>query len=212
MVRLQNNTKNNITRGQHRSPLLAPHIMENNIEQGQSPSTRAAQYRGQNESEAPAKPAAPTRPADAPQATSGATIAFFFARPHTTPAIPASQGPTAARDEPATAARAAPGTAASAAPATVSAVPAPPVTPQASVLALSPPGSFTQCDVDTTLYFLRDAITPLLSPPLVPALVPAMSAWSVKIRRAPFRHRRDARVYGQTSTAMHDNEYTPSWY
>ena len=35
-------------------------------------------------------------------------------------------------------------------------------------------------------------------------------AWSVKTRPAPFRHCRDARVYGRTTTAVHDNEYTPS--
>ena len=40
-------------------------------------------------------------------------------------------------------------------------------------------------------------------------MVPAMSAWSVKNRRAPCRHYRDARVDGRTTTAMHDNEYTP---
>ena len=40
-------------------------------------------------------------------------------------------------------------------------------------------------------------------------LVLAMSAWSVKARRAPSRHCRDARVYGHTTTAMHDSEYTP---
>ena len=34
-------------------------------------------------------------------------------------------------------------------------------------------------------------------------LVRAMSAWLVKTRRAPSRHNRDARVYGQTTTAMH---------
>ena len=34
-----------------------------------------------------------------------------------------------------------------------------------------------------------------------------MSAWSVKTRRAPSRHCRDAGVYGHTATAMHDNEY-----
>ena len=39
-------------------------------------------------------------------------------------------------------------------------------------------------------------------------LVLAMSAWSVKTRRAPFRYCRDARVYGHTTTAMHDTEYT----
>ena len=40
-------------------------------------------------------------------------------------------------------------------------------------------------------------------------LVQAMSAWSVKSRRAPSRHCRDARVYGHMTTAMHDIEYTP---
>ena len=35
----------------------------------------------------------------------------------------------------------------------------------------------------------------------------AMSAWSVKTRRAPSRHCRDARVYGHTTTAMHDIKY-----
>ena len=39
-------------------------------------------------------------------------------------------------------------------------------------------------------------------------LVQAISAWSVKIRRAPSRHCRDARVYGHTTTDMHDNEHT----
>ena len=34
-------------------------------------------------------------------------------------------------------------------------------------------------------------------------LLQAMSAWLVKTRRAPSRHRRDARVYGHTITAMH---------
>ena len=35
-----------------------------------------------------------------------------------------------------------------------------------------------------------------------------MSAWSVKTRYAPSQHCRDARVYGHTATAMHDNDYT----
>ena len=35
-------------------------------------------------------------------------------------------------------------------------------------------------------------------------LVQAMSAWSVKTRRAASRRCRDARVYGHTATAMHD--------
>ena len=34
-------------------------------------------------------------------------------------------------------------------------------------------------------------------------LVQAMSAWSVKTRRAPSRHCRGARVYGYTTLAMH---------
>ena len=34
--------------------------------------------------------------------------------------------------------------------------------------------------------------------------VPAMLAWSVKTRCAPSRHFRDARVYGHTTTFMHD--------
>ena len=40
-------------------------------------------------------------------------------------------------------------------------------------------------------------------------LVQAMFAWSVKTRRIPSRHCRHARVYGHTTTAMHDNEYPP---
>ena len=40
-------------------------------------------------------------------------------------------------------------------------------------------------------------------------LVLAMSAWSIKTRRAPSRHCRGARVYDHTTTAMHDNEYPP---
>ena len=36
-----------------------------------------------------------------------------------------------------------------------------------------------------------------------------MSPWSVKTRRAPPHHCRDARVYGHSTTAMHDIEYTP---
>ena len=54
---------------------------------------------------------------------------------------------------------------------------------------------------------------PLPSPPLPCRLVEhltalAMFAWSVKSRRAPSRHCRDAKVYGHTTKAMHDNEYT----
>ena len=39
-------------------------------------------------------------------------------------------------------------------------------------------------------------------------LVQAMSDWSVKTRRAPPRHCRDARIFGHTTTAMHEIEYT----
>ena len=39
-------------------------------------------------------------------------------------------------------------------------------------------------------------------------LVQAVSAWSVKIQRAPSRRCRDARVHAHTTTAMHANEYT----
>ena len=40
-------------------------------------------------------------------------------------------------------------------------------------------------------------------------LVQAMSAWSMNARRAPFQHCKDGRVYGHTTTAMHDMR-TPS--
>ena len=40
-------------------------------------------------------------------------------------------------------------------------------------------------------------------------LVQAMSALSVKTRRAPSRHCRDARVDGHTTTDVHDIEYNP---
>ena len=40
----------------------------------------------------------------------------------------------------------------------------------------------------------------------------AMSAWSVKTRRAPSRHCRNASVYGRTTTGMHDNEYSPALF
>ena len=46
------------------------------------------------------------------------------------------------------------------------------------------------------------------SPHGASCLAQAMLAWSVKTRHAPSRHCRDTRVYGQTTTAMHDNEYT----
>ena len=41
-------------------------------------------------------------------------------------------------------------------------------------------------------------------------LVQAMPAWSVKPRRAPSRHSRDARVYGHMTTAMHEYRVHPS--
>ena len=40
-------------------------------------------------------------------------------------------------------------------------------------------------------------------------LVQTISTWSVKTRRAPSRHCREARVYGHTTTAIHDIEYPP---
>ena len=40
-------------------------------------------------------------------------------------------------------------------------------------------------------------------------LVHALSARSVKNRRAPSRHCRDARIYGHTTTAMHDMSNPP---
>ena len=43
----------------------------------------------------------------------------------------------------------------------------------------------------------------------VPRLVQAMPAWSGKTRRVPSRHCRDARVYGHTTTAMHDMSTPP---
>ena len=45
------------------------------------------------------------------------------------------------------------------------------------------------------------------SPPA--RLVRTMSACSLKTRRAPSRHCRDARVYGHTTTAMHDMRTPP---
>ena len=41
-------------------------------------------------------------------------------------------------------------------------------------------------------------------------LVQAMSAWLMKTRRAPSRHSRDARVYGHTTTAMHELSTPPT--
>ena len=57
-------------------------------------------------------------------------------------------------------------------------------------------------------------LTPLHATHLTPRgasrLMQAMSAWSVKTRRAPSRHCRNARVFGQTTTAMQEDEYPPS--
>ena len=48
-----------------------------------------------------------------------------------------------------------------------------------------------------------------LTPHGASRLVQVMSAWSVKTRRAPSRHCRDARVYGHTTTAMHGMRTPP---
>ncbi|CAM9307094.1 unnamed protein product [Laminaria digitata] len=53
-----------------------------------------------------------------------------------------------------------------------------------------------------TYWYLFTKRNPVLAAP--PVL--AMSAWSVKTGRAPSRHGRDARVYGLTTTAMHDTD------
>ena len=47
------------------------------------------------------------------------------------------------------------------------------------------------------------------TPPGASHLVLAMPARSVKTQPVPSIHCRDARVCGHTTTAMHDNEYTP---
>ena len=119
------------------------------IEEGQSPPARAAHDSGQNMSVAPAKPAAPTRPADALHATSGPTIAHLFARLPTTPAAPALQAPTPARDEPATATRRV-------------------LLHPAIIPLLSPPLALPDQAIRKRYGHLNvhDAITPLLSPPL----------------------------------------------
>lgn len=62
---------------------------ERRQQQAQRPSAGATHHRGQDESVAPAKPAAPTRSADAPLATTRATIALSFVRPRTNRAAPA---------------------------------------------------------------------------------------------------------------------------
>ena len=51
--------------------------------------------------------------------------------------------------------------------------------------------------------------TPLnRSPPIKSPPPPPVYTSSVETRRAPSRHFRDARVYGHTTKAMHDNEYS----
>ena len=60
----------------------------------------------------------------------------------------------------------------------------------------------------TTSGSWKDAVRPSCDSPntsRASRLVQAMSdsAWLVKTQRAPFRHRRDARVYGHGTTAMH---------
>ena len=112
--------------------------MDDNIEQGQSPSPRPARHCcGLKTSVAPARPATPVRSASLPLAKSGATIASFFVRPQATPAARAPQAPTAALEEPATATRSTPAAAASPAPAAaVSAVPAHLVAREAPALLL----------------------------------------------------------------------------
>ena len=57
------------------------------------------------------------------------------------------------------------------------------------------------------VHFTLNATCP--TPQGASSLMQALSAWSAKARRVPSRHCRDARVYGLTTTAMHDNEYPP---
>ena len=61
--------------------------MDNNIEQELSPSARAAHHRGQMNSVVPARPGAPITSAGVLLATSGATMASFYVRPHTPPLL-----------------------------------------------------------------------------------------------------------------------------
>ena len=68
-----------------------------------------------------------------------------------------------------------------------------------------------------TAYLLLQNLYPTLTPKYFPnnvgAMIPPLPlpSWSVKTRRAPSRHDRDARVCGHTPTAMHDmsHEYPP---
>lgn len=64
--------------------------MQNSIEKGQNHSARPAHHRGKNAPAARAKPAAPTRPADVPQAAS-ATIEPLLACSQRAPAATAPQ-------------------------------------------------------------------------------------------------------------------------
>ena len=43
-------------------------------------------------------------------------------------------------------------------------------------------------------------------------LAQAMPAWSMKYQRAPSRHCSDVRVYGHTTSAMHDTSIPPSFW
>ena len=57
--------------------------------------------------------------------------------------------------------------------------------------------------IGTVLRVERDAW------PITKGLIQATSAWSLKTRRAPFRHCRDARVYGHTTIAKHGTSTPP---
>ena len=59
-------------------------------------------------------------------------------------------------------------------------------------------------------------LTEIPPPPLLPPSISrrfalgAISGWSVNTRRAPPRHCRGAKIYGHTTTAMHDISTPPS--
>ena len=70
---------------------------------------------------------------------------------------------------------------------------------------LSPTTSCIGVDMKNTLsrmQLIRHATR--RTPPGASRLVHAMSAWSAKTRRAPYRHCKDARVNGFKTTAMHE--------
>ena len=67
----------------------------------------------------------------------------------------------------------------------------------------NPPQKAVLSRMQLTLHATRPA------PHSASRLVQAISAWPVKTRRTPSRHCGDARVYGLTTIAMHDSEYTP---